>query len=93
LTTAVDLTFSTSPARKEIAVIDRSRFLRLCVGAALTAALWPVHAQQVFRITAIPDESPTELARKLFAHRSPELFGVDEHTVEVEDDGVDHAGM
>jgi phosphonate transport system substrate-binding protein len=22
------------------------------------------HAQQVFRITAIPDESPTELARK-----------------------------
>jgi ABC-type phosphate/phosphonate transport system substrate-binding protein len=45
-------------------VIDRSRFLRLCVGAVLAAALWPVHAQQVFRITAIPDESPTELARK-----------------------------
>jgi phosphonate transport system substrate-binding protein len=45
-------------------VIDRSRFLRLCIGAALAVALWPVHAQQVFRITAIPDESPTELARK-----------------------------
>ena len=45
-------------------MIDRFRFLRLCVAAALAAVLWPVHAQQVFRITAIPDESPTELARK-----------------------------
>lgn len=38
-----------------------SRFL---VSVALAAAALSVQAQQVFRITAIPDESPTELARK-----------------------------
>jgi phosphonate transport system substrate-binding protein len=35
----------------------------LLAGAALVLSL-PLQAQQVFRITAIPDESPTELARK-----------------------------
>ncbi len=41
------------------------RFKPLLLGAALGLCLSaPVHAQQVFRITAIPDESPTELARK-----------------------------
>ncbi len=38
-----------------------SRFLAC---AALLAAAFTAQAQQVFRITAIPDESPTELARK-----------------------------
>jgi len=31
---------------------------------ALAAGLLPAHAQEVLRVTAIPDESPTELARK-----------------------------
>jgi phosphonate transport system substrate-binding protein len=35
----------------------------LLAGAALVLSL-PLQAQQAFRITAIPDESPTELARK-----------------------------
>ena len=34
------------------------------VALALTGASWLAQAQAVFRITAIPDESPTELARK-----------------------------
>jgi phosphonate transport system substrate-binding protein len=38
-----------------------SRFL---ASAVLLAAAFAAQAQQVFRITAIPDESPTELARK-----------------------------
>jgi phosphonate transport system substrate-binding protein len=33
----------------------------LCLGGLIAS---PVQAQQVFKITAIPDESPTELARK-----------------------------
>ena len=33
----------------------------LCLSGVFAA---PLHAQQVFKITAIPDESPTELARK-----------------------------
>jgi phosphonate transport system substrate-binding protein len=37
---------------------------RLVVGVALAAAVFAAQAQQVFRVTAIPDESPTELARK-----------------------------
>lgn len=37
---------------------------RLFVSVALAAAAFAAQAQQVFRITAIPDESPTELARK-----------------------------
>jgi phosphonate transport system substrate-binding protein len=37
---------------------------RVLVTAALLAATVAAQAQQVFRITAIPDESPTELARK-----------------------------
>lgn len=40
-----------------------SRALRAAVVAAAFAAVG-AHAQQVLRITAIPDESPTELARK-----------------------------
>ena len=34
------------------------------VALTLTGASWVAQAQAVFRITAIPDESPTELARK-----------------------------
>ena len=37
---------------------------RLLLGAALAVSVFAAQAQQVFRITAIPDESPTELARK-----------------------------
>jgi phosphonate transport system substrate-binding protein len=51
----------------EIFMIDLSpsRTLKSLLSIALVA-LMPLaaHAQQVFRITAIPDESPTELARK-----------------------------
>jgi phosphonate transport system substrate-binding protein len=38
--------------------------LKLLLGSACLAFAALGHAQQVFRITAIPDESPTELARK-----------------------------
>jgi phosphonate transport system substrate-binding protein len=38
--------------------------LRLMLAVALVALAGLSQAQQVFRITAIPDESPTELARK-----------------------------
>lgn len=37
---------------------------RFALAVALLAAAVAVQAQQTFRITAIPDESPTELARK-----------------------------
>ncbi len=37
---------------------------RLLAGFVLAASAFAAQAQQVFRITAIPDESPTELARK-----------------------------
>jgi phosphonate transport system substrate-binding protein len=45
--------------------LSPSRTLKSLLSIALVA-LMPLaaHAQQVFRITAIPDESPTELARK-----------------------------
>jgi phosphonate transport system substrate-binding protein len=39
-------------------------FGRFAAAALLLAAAFAAQAQQVFRITAIPDESPTELARK-----------------------------
>ncbi|MBN8511357.1 MAG: putative selenate ABC transporter substrate-binding protein [Burkholderiales bacterium] len=41
-----------------------SRTLRCLFTCALLAFGSIAHAQQVFRVTAIPDESPTELARK-----------------------------
>ncbi len=41
-----------------------SRTLRALLTCALLAFGSITHAQQVFRVTAIPDESPTELARK-----------------------------
>jgi phosphonate transport system substrate-binding protein len=41
-----------------------SRARRLLLAATLLAVGTSVQAQQVFRVTAIPDESPTELARK-----------------------------
>ena len=41
-----------------------ARLLRALTAAALLALGAAAQAQQVFRITAIPDESPTELARK-----------------------------
>lgn len=42
----------------------RSTFLKALLASALVLGAAAGHAQQVFRITAIPDESPTELARK-----------------------------
>ena len=47
--------------------LSRSRLLRLMSALLLSVCLspfLPAHAQQVLRVTAIPDESPTELARK-----------------------------
>ena len=44
--------------------LSPSRTLRNLMTCALLAFGALAHAQQVFRITAIPDESPTELARK-----------------------------
>jgi phosphonate transport system substrate-binding protein len=44
--------------------LSPSRTLRALMTCALVAFGTFAHAQQVFRITAIPDESPTELARK-----------------------------
>jgi phosphonate transport system substrate-binding protein len=45
--------------------LSSSRTLRnLMTCALLAVGAISAHAQQVFRITAIPDESPTELARK-----------------------------
>lgn len=44
--------------------LSASRTLRALLACALMAFGAVSHAQQVFRITAIPDESPTELARK-----------------------------
>ena len=41
-----------------------SRTLRALMTCALVTFASLAHAQQVFRVTAIPDESPTELARK-----------------------------
>ncbi len=41
-----------------------SRTLKALISCALIAFGGLSHAQQVFRVTAIPDESPTELARK-----------------------------
>ena len=40
------------------------RVLRSCLGGALLLWAATTSAQQVLRVTAIPDESPTELARK-----------------------------
>ena len=42
----------------------RSAFLKTLLAGALLIGAAASHAQQVLRITAIPDESPTELARK-----------------------------
>lgn len=47
-----------------MSLLCRSRFLRGCLGCVLLIFGALAQAQQVFRITAIPDESPTELARK-----------------------------
>jgi len=47
--------------------LSRSPFLKALCGGLLAATLaWGplAHAQQVLRVTAIPDESPTELVRK-----------------------------
>jgi phosphonate transport system substrate-binding protein len=44
--------------------LSASRTLKALMTCALLAFGAIGHAQQVFRITAIPDESPTELARK-----------------------------
>lgn len=46
------------------ALVSRARFVQslLAIGLLVSASL--LHAQNVFRVTAIPDESPTELARK-----------------------------
>jgi phosphonate transport system substrate-binding protein len=44
--------------------LSPSRTRRALLSCALLALGGIAHAQQVFRVTAIPDESPTELARK-----------------------------
>ena len=44
--------------------LSPSRTLKALMSCALIAFGSLSHAQQVFRVTAIPDESPTELARK-----------------------------
>jgi phosphonate transport system substrate-binding protein len=44
--------------------LSPSRTLKALMTCALLAFGSLTHAQQIFRITAIPDESPTELARK-----------------------------
>ncbi len=44
--------------------LSPSRTLRALMAVAMLAFGTLAHAQQVFRVTAIPDESPTELARK-----------------------------
>ena len=44
--------------------LSPSRTLKALMSCALIAFGGLSHAQQVFRVTAIPDESPTELARK-----------------------------
>ena len=44
--------------------LSPSRTLRSLMSCALMCFGLGVHAQQVLRVTAIPDESPTELARK-----------------------------
>ena len=44
--------------------LSPSRTLKALVTCALITFGALAHAQQVFRVTAIPDESPTELARK-----------------------------
>jgi phosphonate transport system substrate-binding protein len=40
------------------------KFVHAFAAALMLAAAFAAQAQQVFRVTAIPDESPTELARK-----------------------------
>lgn len=52
------MTFSTLLGRA------RAHFRSAAIAALLLAPLGPAFAQTVLRITAIPDESPTELARK-----------------------------
>ena len=47
-----------------MALASLSRVRRVLLSIALLALGPAVQAQQVFKITAIPDESPTELARK-----------------------------
>ena len=44
--------------------LSPSRTLRALLAVVVLAFGTLAHAQQVFRVTAIPDESPTELARK-----------------------------
>ena len=44
--------------------LSPSRTFKALLSCALIAFTATVHAQPVFRVTAIPDESPTELARK-----------------------------
>jgi phosphonate transport system substrate-binding protein len=60
------LPFAASPPFQEIRMLSLSpsRTLRSLLTCALLAFGTLTHAQQIFRMTAIPDESPTELARK-----------------------------
>jgi phosphonate transport system substrate-binding protein len=59
---ATDTIHSTTTAMLSLSPSRTLRNLMTC--AILAAGVISAHAQQVFRITAIPDESPTELARK-----------------------------
>lgn len=47
-----------------LSISRTKRALLICAAIATTGVTTLSHAQQVFRVTAIPDESPTELARK-----------------------------
>jgi phosphonate transport system substrate-binding protein len=52
-----------SPASRAHGALRRA-LLRVSLALAVAAPAALAHAQQVLRVTAIPDESPTELARK-----------------------------
>jgi phosphonate transport system substrate-binding protein len=57
--------FCDNPRRPPVLDLSSSRTFKNLMSCALVAfAATTAHAQQLLRVTAIPDESPTELARK-----------------------------
>ena len=56
----------------------------------VTRPLGRAHAHHVRLRLRVP--APAALARELLAYVVPHVLGVDEHPVEVEDDGLDHLG-
>jgi phosphonate transport system substrate-binding protein len=55
----IELIMQRFPFRKPV-----KSFLQLTIAAAALLSSMAIHAQQVLRVSAIPDESPTELQRK-----------------------------